>query len=290
MDILDRPIISTIRICQVVGVDDDTDGERIRARLLPEDNKLNNNEIPYAFPLLPKMIHIKPKIGEAVLIICADANNGNTDRYYIGPIISQPQYQYKDEFNHSALSLLKGAIVSPSQAISTNPDTNGVLPKNDEIAIIGRKNSDIVLSDNDLRIRCGSRLVNDTDKTNITFNGKNSSFIKIKYHTTPLNNNNQSSATIVADEINLISNQSKDSFKLNDSNELINDEEMNNIINNAHVLPYGDKLVEFLKLFITAFKTHTHPYSGLPPCTDSTYQAVDNYNLNDILSKNVRIN
>ena len=287
---LNKDIISSIRICQVVGIDDDTDGNRIRARVLPEDNKLTNNEVPYAFPLLPKMLHVKPKLGESVLVICCDANNGNSDRFYIGPLISQPQYMYKDDFDHGALTLLKGAITAPTEALSNNPNSNGCLPKNDEIAICGRKNSDIILSDNDIRVRCGSHLVDENNKTKIIFNGKNSSFFKLKYHVTPLDNGNKSTATIVADEINLLSNQSKDSFNLNDSNESINDDEMNKIIETAHVLPYGDKLVEFLKLFLTAFKTHTHPYSGLPPCNDSTYKAVDQYNLNDILSKNVRIN
>lgn len=285
-----RNIITTLRICQVVSVDDNTDGNRIKARVLPEDNNLSNDELPYAFPLLPKMMHIMPKVGEAVLIICVDANNGNSDRFYIGPIISQPQFMSKDDFDHGALNLLKGSISTPSEAPTTNPNTNGAFPKKDEIAICGRENSDIILSNNDLRIRCGSHLVDNNDKTNIVFNGKNSSFIKLKYHTTPLSNTNKSSATIVADEINILSNQSKDTFNLNDKDELINDEEMENILKNAHALPYGDKLVEFLKLFVTAFKTHTHPYSGLPPCTDSTYQAVDEYNLSDILSKNVRIN
>lgn len=283
-------IVPVIRICQVVSVDDETDGGRIKARVLPEDKNLLNGDIPYAFPLLPKILHIKPKVGEAVLILCTDANNGNSDRFYIGPIISQPQFMNKDDFDYGALTLLKGALIGPSVAPSTNPNTEGAFPKNDDIALCGRENSDIILAKNDVRIRCGSHLVGESDKTNIIFNKKNPSYIKIKYHTTSLNNENKSTATIVADEINLLSNQSNDQYKLTDSNELITDEEMNNIIQTAHVLPYGDKLVDFLKLFVTAFKAHTHPYPNMPPVPESTYKAVDEYNLNDILSKNIRIN
>lgn len=283
-------IVPLIKICQVVSVDDETDGGRIRARVLPEDRDLSNSEIPYAFPLLPKMLHIKPKVGEAVMVICADANNYNSDRFYIGPIISQPQYLFKDEFDYGALNLLKGAITSPSVAPSTNPNTNGAFPKNDEIAILGRENSDIILTNDDIRIRCGSHLASDTDKSNINFNKKDPSYLKLKYHSTSLNNGSKSSAVIVADEINLLSNKSKEQYKLTDANDLINDDEMNEIIKSAHVLPYGDKLVEFLKIFVNAFKCHTHPYPNMPPVPESTYQAVDEYNLNDILSNNVRIN
>ena len=73
-------------------------------------------------------------------------------------------------------------------------------------------------------------------------------------------------------------------------NESISDEEMTKIIETAHQLPYGDKLVDFLKLLLKAFNTHTHNYHNLPPIPDMTYNAVNNFNLNDILSKNVKIN
>lgn len=281
-------IVPVIKICQVVSVDDDTDGDRIKARLLPEDRNLPNSEIPYAFPLLPKILHIKPKVGEAVIIITSDANNNNTDRFYIGPIISQPQFIYKNDYDYGALTLLKGAITTPSVAPSTNPNTKGALPNKDDIAICGRNNSDIILSDNDIKIRCGAHLLNDSNKSEIAFNKKDPAYFKIKYHTTTLNNESKSTATIVADEINLLSNKIGE-YNLTNSDDLISDDEMNKILSSAHLLPYGDKLIEFLKIFVTAFKTHTHPYPNMPPVPESTYQAVDEYNLNDILSKNIRI-
>ena len=92
-----------IKICPVIDIFDETDGERIKVRMSPEDDRKNDNELPYAFPLLPKLLHIKPKIGEAVLIILTDAGNGDSIRYYIGPIISQPQYMEKDNFGINSL-------------------------------------------------------------------------------------------------------------------------------------------------------------------------------------------
>lgn len=279
-----------VKPCQVISVDDSTDGARIKARVLKEDQYRTNDEIPYAFPLLPKMLHIKPKVGEAVLVICADAKSGNSDRYYIGPIISQPQFMAEDRFEYGALTLLNGSVNAPSTAPSTNPNTEGAFPKNNDVAICGRENSDIILSDSDIRIRCGAHLTDQTDKTNIVFNKKNPAYAKLKYHRTSLDNGNSSSATIVADEINLLSPQSKQQFNLTDKDEQISDNEMNKIIESAHVLPYGDILVDFLKKFVKAFQTHTHPYSGLPPCQDSTYTTVSEYDMNTILSENVRIN
>ena len=81
--------IQTVRFCKVISISDDTDADRIKVRLIPEDNSKSIDEIDYAFPLLPKMFHVKPKVGEAVLVLLAVTNDGNSQRYYIGPVVSQ---------------------------------------------------------------------------------------------------------------------------------------------------------------------------------------------------------
>ena len=65
---------------------------------------------------------------------------------------------------------------------------------------------------------------------------------------------------------------------------------MQKIIEQAHKLPYGDVLVDFLILFVKTFAEHTHPYPGLPPCHTSDYINTISYDLNQILSESVRIN
>ena len=97
--------IQNVKFCKVISIDDDTDADRIKVRLAPEDNSKTIDEIDYAFPILPKMFHVKPKVGEAVLILLAVTNDGNSQRYYIGPVISQdhrlnfdPYFQGADSF------------------------------------------------------------------------------------------------------------------------------------------------------------------------------------------------
>jgi hypothetical protein len=70
-----------VRFCKVISIDDDTDADRIKVRLSPEDNGKTDDQLDYAFPLLPKMFHVKPKKGEAVFIFLAIANDGNSQRY-----------------------------------------------------------------------------------------------------------------------------------------------------------------------------------------------------------------
>ena len=58
-----------LRIGIVTSVIDPNDGCRIKARILTDDDALSDGDLPYAFPLLPKMVHITTKVGEAVIII-----------------------------------------------------------------------------------------------------------------------------------------------------------------------------------------------------------------------------
>lgn len=266
-----------IYIGNVIDIKDEYEGCRVKVKILNADLYKTKDEIPYAFPLLPKYIQTKPKINEAVFVFLADGDKENGIRYYIGPIISQPQFLYKDNYELGATTLIAKNGKKPLPSISNDANCDGVLPKDDEIALLGRKNSDIILGNDDLRIRCGVKSVNSVKKQIISFNRQNPSFIKLKLHDSIIsgNDNAQSSATIVADEINLISNCGEPYFNVYDTNEQITDETMKEIVEKAHLLPYGDKLVEFLLLFLQMFKSHTHKYSNLPPCPDNASENLE---------------
>ena len=282
-----------VKICQVIDINDDNDGERIKVRLNPEDNRKTNSELPYAFPLLPKLLHIKPKVGEYVLIILTECGNGYSNRYYIGPIISQPQYMEKDDFLPNTLSLYPGALKEPDVAPSTNADSHGAFAEDNDIALYGRKKNEIILSNDDIKIRCGNRTKDLSAKGGIVFNRLDPTYIHLKHTDNKRGENDntyRSTATIVADKINLIGNQSKYTFKTNDKKDLITDNEMEKIIKEAYKLPYGEILVDFLKLFVKTFAEHVHPYPGLPPCATDDYVKTTTYDLAKILSDTVRIN
>ena len=272
-----------IKLGEVISVDDEYFCGRIKA--VCGDDK-NREEIPYAYPLLPYMVHVMPKIGEGVILLISKAQ-----RLFIGPIIHQPQFVNKDAFNE-ATSLLRGFNDKLMPSPDNDPNTHGAYPKKEEIALLSRKDSDIILGDKDVRIRCGVHLTDKNNDKYSIFNKKTPSFLKLKYHDeNVLPNKTNTSATIVSENINLISTASNSGdFNVNDTNELINDEEMKKIIENAHQLPYGDVLVNFLKLFLNAFNKHTHNYNNLPPVSDDTYITLNNFKLNDILSKHVKIN
>lgn len=263
----------------VIDTTDYSDGDRIRVYIRGVDpSDYTKEKIPYAFPLIPKLIHIKPKIGETVLVFVQDGSYVS-DRFWIGPVISQTHKLDIDTI--TALSFLNAGIIKPDIAPSTNPKNKGVPMENDDVGLYGRGDSDIVIKPHEVRIRAG--------KTNdmIELNTTNQSYVQVKHN----KENESGCVNIVADEINILSHKSEKNFNLNDNADLIKKEDYQKIIEKAHKLPYGDILIEFLQIFIKAMSTHVHAYHGLPPdLTQNELKKLLSYNLSDILAKNIRIN
>lgn len=288
-----------LKMGQVESVTDDADGGRIKVRIVSDGNK-TIQELPYAFPLLPKSFKSSPKVGECVLVITSELNNNESNRYYIGPIISQPQYNMYDPYDYgrgSAISLLQGGEIEPLEKISNYNDTTGAFPDNNDIALVGRKSEDIILKPNEVDIRCGIRteannLGNDNLFGEVVFNKQNPSYIQLKYGKNLLQNQEKptnSLVNIVADKINLISHQDPNAFNLVDNKELIKNEDLKDIVEKLHQVPYGDILVDMLNKIINAIVNHVHPYPGLPPCKEQYILRASEIDLNTLLSDSVRI-
>lgn len=285
----------------VSGVTDEYAGGRIRA-IISKDKGLSLNDIPYAFPCLPKLIHVKPKNGEAVIVLVSNDKKSNGQRYYIGPIISQPDKMNLDTFSSlSATRLLWGGITLPQESIENNGESLGAMPKDNEIALLGRKNTDIILSEDDVRIRAGVRLTDPENKV-VKFNRESPAFIKLKHHDPILKTNETetgetlSTATIVADKINLISQNGNEHFETSDTNESISDNEISRIIEKAYRVPYGEVLVEFIMAFMKMYEGHFHADCGMPPSHipddkaffDAQFGTKEKLE-KEILSQNIRI-
>lgn len=302
-----------VKLGQVESTFDDSFGLRIKARI-EEDGNLNTAELPDAFPLLPKMFQVIPKVGEGVLIFTTKTGNKKSQRYYIGPVISQPQYYNNCEYQYGrgpAMSLLSGATIGPLENINNYEETKGAFPnaypskRDDDVAMVGRTSQDVIFRHNgdkatdEVDIRCGIREqspLSKEDKSsmigNIIFNSIDPAYIQLKYGKGLMHGNEKdgnSVINLVADKINIISNKDDNAFKLTDSDELIPKEELTEVMDKLHQLPHGDTLLKFLNLFKTAFLTHSHNYAQLPPTYAGNVRSMDEYPMQDILSKHVRI-
>ena len=286
-----------VKKAQVESVIDDTDGLRIKARTA-QDGVKAVEDIPYAFPLIPKTFQTVPKVGECVLIVTSKMGSNDGNRYYIGPIISQPQFQYYDGYDYgrgSATSNLQDGYVEPLEKISNFDSTVGSFPEVNDVALVGRKGEDIILKDDEIDIRCGIRgeaFGDDRLVGNVVFNRQDPAYIQLKHKNAIGYSEGQeanSVVNVVADKINLISHKDTNSLELTDNKELIKSTEMDNIMSQLHQLPYGDILVDALKKIVNALVNHVHPYPGLPPCKDQYVTTVLGTDLDSILSENVRI-
>lgn len=282
-----------IRLCTVINVIDDSYGLRIKVRLDYEDNGKEDKDLPYCFPLLPKLLHINPRIGELVFVILQSQGQPAGNRFFIGPIISQP-YFINEEFTYQAQSLFQGIqVCQPLPHPQMNPDNIGTLPDREDVALQGRQNADVVLKPNQLLLRCGFKKnpIASADKT-LVFNDKDLAYIQLKYgnYTDKKENKFNSVVNIVGDRINLLSHDSGTYFDLGDRKDLINDETLLDILDRAHPLVYGDKLIEFLKKFIMVFMNHQHPWAQLPPCLLEPHKKILQTNLDDMLSNAIHIN
>lgn len=280
------------------------DALRVRAKIEGDSN--NPNKVPWAFPLLPKTVQSVPKLGEGVLVI-ADAVDEFTDgqRYYLGPLISQPQYHTSCP-TENGTTLLQPSKYLPLERISDNANTNGSFPKADDVALVGRGQEDVTLKfdeaskTSEVDIRAGIRNGNDKSNNpsmigNIIFNNVDPAYIQLKYKNglaTRQNHPCNSAVNIVADYINIMSNWDYNvSDSIHDRDVLVKESNFDDTIKNLHQVPKGDKLVELLTIIKGAIMNHVHPWAGMEQCGDwaGYIKKLEGYDIESILSEFVRI-
>jgi len=295
---------SNIYFCKVESVFDVNEGLRIKVRIPTVDPTEAEDplfeRVPYVFPLLPKHLHINPRVGEMVLVILQNPNAPGSNRFFVGPIISQQYMLDYDPYDYSARVLLDGTQIGSALPVpSMNPLNEGTIPDRNDIVLQGRQNTEVVLKPNELRLRCGfkSSPASHDPEERLIFNKISPAYIQMKYGTFSNNSTKSgksdifhSEINVVADRINLLSHDSKRHFNLNDRENLISEDELTKIYENAHLLPYGDVLVEFLKQFVRVFKSHTHPFSMLTPALNAVDTKTLDPNWDDMLSHTIRIN
>lgn len=296
--------IGTVREVENVYSKDSADGLRIRAELI-DDKAQNLEDVPWAVPLLPKVFHVVPKVGEAVVVVSDVANNPRAQRYYLGPIISQPQYMaYTD--NDDAMSTSKNTRYNPIEKISNFDATRGSFPNNDDVALVGRGSEDVTLKydegnkKSEVNLRAGIR--KEPSKSgfnglfgNVMFNDIDPAYIQLKYKNnlaTKQDHSVSSMINMVADNINLISNKDNNvSDSIHDKDMLIKDEDSDKVMDKLHQVPMGDKLVELLTIMRGAIMHHVHPWAGMEQCGDwaGFINMLEKYDIDSILSKYVRV-
>lgn len=304
-------------------ISDDYNARRLKVRVDSDGPNKSTNDLPWAFPLMPKTILTAPQIGEGVLVFCSEGGNFSSQRFYLGPIISQEQFQEYDSYEGgrgSAVSLLlhkKPSAPKPLERISNHEDTLGSFPRTSDVALVGRGKEDVIVrydkkgtgkgTASEVDIRAGVRQEplspTDTFKGNVVFNSNDPAYIQVKHSTSGLagfegNNADERTANgivnVVADKINLMSHKDTNltSSDISDPNELVPVEKMDEIMAKLHPSVYGDDLVKLLKIMCNAIVNHVHPMGNYVPCVVDDVKDIKmnaGKYMDKMLSKHVRL-
>jgi hypothetical protein len=305
-------------IGEVKIVEDPQGLGRIKVRVkgpigLGGDDSKADSELPWCFPLMPKMFSIQPKISEAVYVFNFGKDRQHVDRMYIGPIVSQPQKLNFDSRYGTAMAGFSFGTQAPNTNIDNIPDLLGIFPNPSDVSIQGRYNTDITQKDNEVLIRAGKFEKSTPSPENqypFKFNKTTQAFIQIKNDVTTkkvgdLAAEKGTVTNIVSNKINLITHSGGyPRFNVTNQNNLISDEELLKIMSpenqgGAHRIPFGDVLLEYLILLKQALFFHVHRGNGLAGTdltTSGNIQAMAAFKSKaedlekKMLSNNIRIN
>jgi hypothetical protein len=297
------PMNKNIHMAKVISVEDDLNVGRIKVFILGID--LPQGDLPYAYPLMSRIVHVMPKVGEIVLVFFADAKKDSqsqklSNRFWIGPIITNYEYIEKDKNDFSSLedfNITKNTSGDPYQnkervankknkEINIFPVDNTTPPLKQgnlgEVGVIGRNNTDIIQSDNKVTTRAGKHLKNKPDKQN----NQNPAYSVLEFV-----DENSSYGLTAGDEIYLISHKGRFKFK-----KVITNSDLNDLRQNTQSMLYGELTVQYLKTLTEVFLSHIHQH----PQKEPTYSQNSRYkiedlrkelqNIENLLAKNLKIN
>jgi len=96
---------------------------------------------------------------------------------------------------------------------------------------------------------------------------------------------------VMANRINLFSYDGLKKYdNLLNNDKIIDEEEQTKINKELQSIVYGEKLVEFLRLVKTYVTTHIHPFHGMPPIQDNPVLKITEFDLDNLLNKNIKTN
>jgi hypothetical protein len=152
--------VKNIQIGVVTDVNDPEDLGRIKVSIGGQLNKggdagLSEEQLVWCYPMLQKFFMSTPQKDEAVFVFYPDETRMHSYRLYLGPILANPTNLNFDDAKTTALVPFQFAPQGPYLPINSVPALKGVFPKNTDVAIQGRYNTDLIFRPNQILIRAG---------------------------------------------------------------------------------------------------------------------------------------
>ena len=262
---------------EVVSIEDTTEGGRIKVRIADLDDQTLNEDLPYAYPAIPKFVHIYPQVGEVVRVFMEDIRYPQRGRHWVGSVISQLPKIGRDGFL-TALNTTNVALGAPDKAPSQVPDAVGVFPDIGDIGLIGRDNTEMMLKPKQILIRAGRHEVNNI----LALNKTNPATIQMDISSDGV----QSSIIQLANKIALIAHEGNPKLPATNYDQ----ETIARVFEEGHPMLRGDLTVQVLEVYRKAILQHIHGYSGIPADKNNIIVDLEKIDLTTILQNNIRIN
>ncbi len=268
-------------LAEVIAVDETYAANRIKVRLDGLDDGLTLKDIPWCFPFLPLYLNMVPKVGETAKIILYDSQNEQSYREYMGPLVPQlGELLVESPHFYDSRRGREGYLLDYNKSLKKIPTAkDGVYPNEQEIAIQGRDNADIVFKPAEVLIRA-SKFLKDKPYNK---NERNPAYIQIKtlngagtisseeVESTPVasfktllarfkNNETRTDVNIVSNKIHLIGRDTDSTVV----KPFFSEEEEETLENELHPLVYGDILKSFIEKLFNWARSHNHPYDNVP--------------------------
>jgi hypothetical protein len=236
------------------------------------------DELAYCHPLLPRMFAVQPQVGETVKIMMTDHGNTDVGRLWIGPIISQPEKIKNDPWFHTALAGREGGLMDLGPKL---PDDvlKAIYPLPDDVGLLGRDNSDIILRKDEVIIRAGKHVLDQPTQ----INKKNPAYINISV-LRPSDLDDEETTNPTEIKLNLGENRT-DTVLMSNKLFLIGRPTNSRIVKplleksdhrtleeKLHPVVYGDVLYEFMTILRNWISSHKHSGGGVaytPPSRDN---------------------
>lgn len=271
-------------VARIISINDNDEIIGGRDRDTPDE------ELPFCVPMIPNHFHIIPLVGEMIYVFLENPTDNSAPRYYMGSQINSP-FKLKFQSFSESNKVFNYTNFNLNISKEGNIDATSILPKEGDIAIQGRSDSDLILKPREVFLVAGK-----FKKGTFEFNTETPSSLQIiqkeNLNSDLLDFYSQLNAT--STNINLYSNRGKfrdpsiSNFEINEDLKSFGE-----LANSLHPAVFGDELIRLLDLIIKVLINHIHtpqkPALTTPELKELSSYTVDG-NLQKIISNHIRIN
>jgi hypothetical protein len=278
-------------------------------------NELNNcDELPWSLPFLPLHMQIMPKVGEMVTVMFLNLDKKHLNRFWVSPLVPDKTNLSYQTDKLATTNFQTAQFNDPNAVSKTNTielikrgDFTGGFPEILDVSIQSRNNADIVMptrGDKNSALNTGGEILLRAGKfkfrdelqveNKLELNDKNPGYIRLKVTDATGSKGPETHTIILSDYITIgsyvngVEGGSPNSFPINPIME--NDESIVSLHRRSSPMVRGDQLVEFLDLLKNYVIGHNHPYHKHPATNANSKNEIEKFDLNRLLSTNIRIN